>query len=362
MKILMFGQKTIPSRDGGVEIVVESLASRMVQKGHEVIVLNRKRKNQKKKSIYKGIKLESVFTLNKKSLDAILYSFFATLKARFLKPDVIHVHAEGPCAFLFLLGKHKKSKLVVTIHGLDWQRSKWGGLATKIIKFGEKQAVKHADEIIVLSKNVQKYFKESYNRETRYIPNGIELPTLKETNIIQEKRGLTKNSYILFVARIVPEKGLDYLIDAYKNIENKTDKRLVIVGGSSHSEDYFNEVALKCKNDPKIIMTGFQSGEPLEELFSNAYLYCLPSDVEGMPISLLEAMSYGNICLVSDIAENKEVLEPNSFTFQKSDVKDLENQLLKIIEGNYETHKNQYIFKSWDDVVNETLTLYGEKR
>lgn len=358
MKIVMFGQKTIPSRDGGVEIVVEELSTRLAKQGNEVIVLNRKRKNTPKKSNYKGVKLINTFTINKKSLDALVYAFFATLKAKFLKPDIIHVHAEGPCFFLWLLGKHKKSKLIVTIHGLDWQRGKWGGLASKIIKYGEKQAVKHADKIIVLSNNVKEYFKKTYNRDTIFIPNGVNKPEILEANEIKNKWNLTKDSFILFVARIVPEKGLDYLIDAYKNIESKTNKKLVIVGGSSHSQDYYNEVRKKCIGDQNIIMTDFQTGKTLAELFSNAYLYVLPSDVEGMPISLLEAMSYGNTCLVSDIPENRDVIDSNSFTFKKSDIQDLENKLLYALESNFKTHESQYIYKSWDEVTDETKRIY----
>lgn len=358
MKIVMFGQKTIPSRDGGVEIVVEELSTRLAKQGNEVIVLNRKRKNTPKKSNYKGVKLINTFTINKKSLDALVYAFFATLKAKFLKPDIIHVHAEGPCFFLWLLGKHKKSKLIVTIHGLDWQRGKWGGLASKIIKYGEKQAVKHADKIIVLSNNVKEYFKKTYNRDTIFIPNGVNKPEILEANEIKNKWNLTKDSYILFVARIVPEKGLDYLIDAYKNIESKTNKKLVIVGGSSHSQDYYNAVRKKCIGDQNIIMTDFQTGKTLAELFSNAYLYVLPSDVEGMPISLLEAMSYGNTCLVSDIPENRDVIDSNSFTFKKSDIQDLENKLLYALESNFKTHESQYIYKSWDEVTDETKRIY----
>ena len=360
LKIVMFGQKTIPSRDGGVEIVVEELATRLAQRGNDVIVLNRKRKNSFKQKKYKGVRLINIFTINIKSFDAIIYSFFATLKTIFLKPNVIHVHAEGPCFFLWLLGKHKKSKLVVTVHGLDWQRSKWGGLASKIIKFGERQAVKHADEIIVLSNNMKEYFKATYGRDTIYIPNGIEKPKLLKPSIISDKWNLKMNNYILFVARIVPEKGLDYLIDAYKNIESKTDKKLVIVGGSSHSESYYNKIAKKCFGDENIIMTGFQTGDTLAELFSNAYLYILPSDVEGMPISLLEALSYGNICLVSDIPENTSVINSDCITFKKSDVKDLERKILTAINKNFATHTTQYIFKTWDDVVDETLRVYED--
>lgn len=362
MNILMFGQKTVPSRDGGVEIVVEELASRMTNENN-VTVFNRKRKN-KSPSEYKGIHLKEVFTINKKSLDAIVYAFFATLKARSKKYDIVHVHAEGPCFFLWMLGKHKKKRVIVTIHGLDWQRGKWGGLASKILKYGEKQAVKHADEIIVLSKPVQQYFKDIYKRETIFIPNGVNKPELIEASEITAKWRLEKNSYVLFLARVVPEKGLDYLVDAWKSMssEEKGNKKIVIAGGSSHTNDYYESIKTKCEDDGSIILTGFVTGKPLEELFSNAYLYVLPSDVEGMPISLLEAMSYGNRCLVSNIPENADVIRKDyDYTFKKSDILDLKNKMIELIKLDFPTHENQYVFKKRDDVVEETLSVYGGK-
>ena len=358
----MFGQKTIPSRDGGVEIVVEELASRLA-KTNNVTVFNRKRKGVKSPKIYKNIHLKDVFTIDKKSLDAIVYAFFSTLKARSKKYDVVHVHAEGPCFFLWMLGKHKNKKVVVTIHGLDWQRGKWGGLASKILKFSEKQAVKHADEIIVLSKGVQVYFLKTYNRKTTFIPNGVNKPELLSPNIIKKEYNLDKHSYVLFLARIVPEKGLDYLIDAWKSMSDieKNGKKLVIAGGSSHSDSYYESICNKCKNDKTIIMTGFVTGNKLAELFSNAYLYILPSDIEGMPISLLEAMSYGNRCLVSDIEENVSIVRKNiDESFIKSNVNSLKNKLKCLISLNKGHTNQQYLYKSWDEVVHETIDLYGK--
>lgn len=360
MNILMFGQKTIPSRDGGVEIVVEELASRLA-KTNNVTVFNRKRKGVKSPKTYKNVHLKDVFTIDKKSLDAIVYAFFSTLKARSKKYDVVHIHAEGPCFFLWMLGKHKNKKVVVTIHGLDWQRGKRGGLASKILKFGEKQAVKHADEIIVLSKGVQDYFLKTYNRKTIFIPNGVNKPDLLVPNVIKKEYNLDKDSYILFLARIVPEKGLDYLIEAWKSMSDfeKKGKKLVIAGGSSHSNSYFESICEKCKGDNTILMTGFVTGEKLVELFSNAYLYVLPSDVEGMPISLLEAMSYGNRCLVSNITENSDVVRKDyDIVFTKGDVVDLKNKMVKLIHENFFSHQNQYIYKKWEDVANETIVLY----
>ena len=195
MKIAMIGHKRIPSREGGVEIVVEELATRFVKKGYEVDVYNRKGKNVQDKNAdvknrklkrYKGVNLITIPTINKKGIDALIYSFFASIKAGLKKYDVIHYHAEGSCAMIWIPHLFKK-KTVVTIHGLDWMRSKWGGFATKYIKFGEKMAVKYADEIIVLSKNVQDYFEKTYGRKTNFIPNGVNKPNIKEVNIIKQK-------------------------------------------------------------------------------------------------------------------------------------------------------------------------------
>lgn len=371
MKIAMIGHKRIPSREGGVEVVVEELSTRLVKDGHTVDVYNRKGKNVQDKNAdldkknlkeYKGVRIITIPTINKKGIDALLYSFFASIRALFGKYDVLHYHAEGSCAMLWIPHLFKK-RIVVTIHGLDWQRSKWGGFATKYIKFGEKCAVKFADEIIVLSKGVQKYFKDTYGRETNFIPNGVEKPEIKEANIITEKYGLKKDDYILFLARIVPEKGLHYLIDAFKQI--KTDKKLVIAGGASHTNDYLEEIKKKASEDDRIIMTGFVQGEELEELFSNCYLYCLPSDIEGMPISLLEAMSYGKNCLVSNIEENVQVCEEYADTFEKSNVDDLKEKLEICLNRKENERKDSkeisgYVLNkyNWDDVVKKTEELY----
>lgn len=370
MKIAMIGHKRVPSREGGVEVVVEELSTRLVKNGHKVDIYNRKGKNvqdkdadkqNKKIKEYKGAKIITIPTINTKGIDALIYSFFASIKALFGKYDVLHYHAEGCCAMLWLPHLFRK-RIVVTIHGLDWQRSKWGGFATKYIKFGEKLAAKYADEIIVLSKGVQQYFKDTYNRETNFIPNGVNKPTIREPQIIKDKYGLEKNKYILFLARIVPEKGLQYLIDAYKQIN--TDIKLVIAGGASHTNDFLEEIKKKASEDNRIIMTGFVQGQELEELFSNCLIYCLPSDVEGMPISLLEAMSYGKTCLVSDIEENTQVIGEYGITFKKSDIQNLKEKLQQIL-CNYNKiidnqHIQDYIFEkyNWEDVVRKTEKLY----
>lgn len=246
---------------------------------------------------------------------------------------------------------------------MDWQRAKWGKFASWIIRTGEKNAVKYADEIIVLSQGVQEYFWKEYKRKTVFIPNGVNRPEKIEAQEIKEKWGLEKDSYILFLGRIVPEKGEHYLIKAWKEIES--DKKLVIAGGISDTVGYGKELKELAADDKRVIFTGFVQGRELEELYSNAYVYALPSDLEGMPLSLLEAMSYGNCCLVSDIEECTEVVEDKAVVFKKSDVADLRDKLEELIEDQNKVEKykesatdficNKY---SWDDVVEKTLRIY----
>ena len=311
---------------------------------------------------YQGVKLKSVFTINRKGLAAMTSSFFGAICAAFGKYDVVHFHAEGPCAMLWLPKLFGK-RCVATIHGIDWQRAKWGGFASKYIKFGEKGAAKYANEIIVLSEGVQKYFLDTYGRKTVFIPNGVNRPILRDPQMIKDKYGLEKDEYILFLGRLVPEKGITYLIEAFKGIT--TDKKLVIAGGSSDTDAFSQELKILAEGDDRIVFTGFVQGQMLEELYRNAYVYTLPSDLEGMPLSLLEAMSYGNCCLTSDIAECAEVVEDKAILFKKSDVEDLKEKLQyacdnpdavrKLKSGAADFICRKY---NWDDVVEQTLKLY----
>ena len=369
MRIAMIGHKRIPSREGGIEIVVEALSTKMVQQGYQVTVYNRKGKHvsgtvedgvTSKVRQYEGVRLVWVPTFQAKSLNAIVYAVLATFHALFGRYDVIHYHAEGSCAMLWL-PKLFGIRTVATIHGLDWQRAKWGGFATRFLLFGEKMAARHADEIIVLSKNVQDYFLKTYQRKTVYVPNGITIPMKQAPDIIKEKYQLS-GEYILFLARIVPEKGLHYLIEAYQKADLK--QKLVIAGGSSHTDSYLEQMKQIAKANPNIIMTGFVQGVELAELYSNCALYVLPSDVEGMPLSLLEALSYGKTCLVSDIPENREVIDNLGYCFHKSDVEDLTKKLTEILKTGQQPDRSMQIQDSlkarfdWDKVTSETIALY----
>ena len=371
LNIAMLGQKHVPSREGGVEIVVEELSTRMVQRGHDVTCYNRKGHHisgkefdSKKLREYKGVKLKSVFTINRKGLAAMTSSLFASIKVALGRYDVVHYHAEGPCGMLWiprLFGK----RCIATIHGIDWQRAKWNGFATKYIRFGERIAAKCADEIIVLSRHVQDYFYETYNRKTVFIPNGVNKPEKKEADLIKDRWGLEKDDYILFLGRLVPEKGITYLLKAFRG--GHTDKKLVISGGSSDTEDFERELRKLAEDDERIIFTGFTEGQELEELYSNAYIYVLPSDLEGMPLSLLEAMSYGNCCLTSDIPECTEVEEDKAVIFKKGDIEDLRAKLQYLSDNpdivqRYKKTASDFICNkyNWEDIVDKTLELYKE--
>lgn len=368
-RIAMIGHKRIPSREGGVEIVVDEISTRLVQRGYHVDAYNRsgyhvsgKQFDEKRGKIYNGIRLITIPTFKSSSLNAIVYSFLATLRVLFGGYGVIHYHAEGPCVMLGipkLFGK----KVVATIHGLDWQRAKWGDFASRVLKYGERQAARKADEVIVLSRNVQEYFKNVYHRDTIYIPNGIEKPEKLPCREIKEKFGLEENGYILFLARLVPEKGAHYLIEAYKKLA--TDKKLVIAGGNSHAEEYMRKIYTEVASHDNIIMTGFVQGTVLEELYSNAYIFVLPSDIEGMALSLLEAMSYGNCCLVSDIPENMEVVETHAVSFQKGNAEDLSKKLENLLQSpqiveEYKNNATGFICDkyNWEQVVEKTVQAY----
>ena len=370
LKIAMLGHKRVPSNEGGVEVVVEALSAGMAALGHGVTCYNRAghhvsgaEHELSAGSVYRGIRLITVPTVERKGYAAVISSFFAALRSAFGKYDVVHIHAEGPAFFSFLpklLGK----RVIVTVHGLDWQREKWnGGIASKFIHLGERSAVRFADEIIVLSENVRQYFLDTYGRATRFVPNGVSAPTLESPRLIGEKWGLQKDSYILYLGRIVPEKGETYLIEAFKRV--KTDKKLVIAGGSSDTERYLKELQTLAAEDDRILFTGFVQGKLRDELYSNAYVYTLPSDLEGMPLSLLEAMSYGNCCLVSDIPECTEVVEDKAVRFRKSNVEDLRQKLQTLCDHpemveDYKQNASQFILNKygWDDVVEKTLRLY----
>lgn len=348
-----------------MEIVVGELSTRLKELGCEVTCYNRGGQYAGGENLreYRGVRLKTVPTIPFRGLAAMSSSVFASFFAAIGRYDVVHIHAEGP-AFMCWLPRLLGKRVIVTIHGLDHQRAKWGRLASRYIMAGEKNAARFSDEIIVLSKSAQQYFTDQYGRDTVYIPNGVRRPERRNAQAIRERFGLEKDGYILFLGRIVPEKGLKYLVEAFKNVN--TDKRLVIAGGSGDTDGFVKELKERATADSRILFTGFVQGQVLEELYSNAYVYVLPSDVEGMPLSLLEAMSYGNCCLVSDISECAEVVEAHGVMFRRGDTDDLWEKLQMLCDDTELVHSYQngvadFICRkyNWDDVVKKTTRLYS---
>lgn len=373
MRIAMIGHKRFGSREGGVEVVVTELAKRMAALGHEVTCYDRSGSDvmtgdaaETRERIVDGVRVVPVKTIDKKGLAAASASYYATKAAIADRPDVIHFHAEGPCACL-PMARRAGIRTVATIHGLDWQRAKWGKLGSAYIKHGEKAAAKCADEIIVLSHSTQDYFEQIYNRSTVFIPNGMNPKEYRPADEIEKRWGLEKNSYILFLGRLVPEKRPELLIEAFKRLD--TDKRLVIAGGASDTSEYEKQLRDMAEGDKRILFTGFVIGNTLVELYSNAYCYVLPSDVEGMPMSLLEAMAYGRCCVTSDIPECADVLAGHGMTFEKGNADALETVLENILEAPERVKllgkaAREHVTRSydWDIVAQQTLGIYSGTR
>lgn len=364
MKIAMIGQKGVPALSGGVERHVEEIGKRLVEKGHEVTVYCRSTYSKQAISTYQGINLKYIKTSKRKNLEAIIYTLKASMDVLANDFDIIHYHALGPATLSFIPRMFRK-KVVVTVHGLDWQRDKWGGLAKLYLKGGERASAIFPDKVISVSENLVSYYIQKYHKDPQdviYIPNGVNLGVNKAPQEIMNY-GLAEDSYILFLARLVPEKGAHYLIEAYNQL--KTDKKLVIAGGSSHTDDYVRILKMAAKNE-NILFTGNVSGRLLEEFFSNCYVYVLPSDIEGMPITLLEAMSYSRCCLVSDIPENVSVIKNGvGFSFTKSSAADLREALSFLLDNPdvvketgiraAEESRKSY---NWDYVAQKTEEVY----
>lgn len=370
MRIAMIGHKRYGSREGGVEVVVTELARRMAALGHEVTCYDRSGADvmtgdaaDVRERVVDGVRVVPVKTIDKKGLAALSSSYFATKAAIKDRPDVIHYHAEGPCVPL-ALAKRAGIRTVATIHGLDWQRAKWGRLASTYIKMGEKTAASKADGLIVLSEGVRRYFMEAYGREAVFIPNGVDAKEALPTSVIKERWNLEKDSYLLYLGRLVPEKCPELLIEAFRALD--TNKHLVIAGGSSDTSAYEKELRAAAQGDNRILFTGFITGEPLAEMYSNCYAYVLPSDVEGMPMSLLEAMAYGRCCVTSDIPECADVLAGNGVTFGRGSADSLQAALQgllaegdrgRVLGGAAKAHVEKTY--NWDSVVERTLAVYG---
>lgn len=358
MKIIVTGTRGIPHILGGVETHCEELFPRIVAAGHEVLVIRRKSYcNNDGISQYKGVSLVDIDTPKKKSFEAIVHTFKAILKAKKLNADVVHIHAIGP-ALLTPLARLLGMKVVFTHHGPDYDRDKWGMAAKFMLRMGERMGVKYANEVIVISNVINKIIQEAYNRnDAHLIYNGVPKPQIIESTTYLEGLGVEPQKYIFAMGRFVPEKNFHHLINAFSSIENKGEYKLVLAGDADFEDDYSKRLKDLAKKNG-VVLTGFIKGEKLYELLTHAALFVLPSSHEGLPISLLEAMSYQLPVIVSDIPANLEVKLPSNCYFQTGN----EQELIEKLQEKLLTEQPRIDYPmgnySWDVIAEKTIEVY----
>jgi glycosyltransferase involved in cell wall biosynthesis len=346
---------------GGIEKYTEEVGSRLVKKGHQITVYTMNHYGAKN-GYYKGMRVKTVPTIKIRSLEKLTASLLATIQHCLeMKTDIFHFHAFGPAMFCFiprLLGKN----VVVQGHGIEWKRSRWGILVRAFLKLTEYPSVKWPHQITVVSKVQKEYLKNRYGVESVYVPPGVNPPHIEKPELIRNF-SLEGNDYIFFAARLVREKGVHYLIEAYQQL--KTNLKLVIAGDAEHEDVYKSELYRMAGKAKNIIFTGFVTGKLLHELFSNCYIFVLPSELEGLPMALLEAMSYGNCCLVSDIPENLEAISNYGYSFKNRDVEDLTSKLEYLKDNDeavnsFKESAREYVLQSysWDKIASNFEEIY----
>jgi glycosyltransferase involved in cell wall biosynthesis len=355
MKIALIGQKGIPATYGGIENYVEEISTRLAQRGHQVFVYCRPHYTSLE-GIYNGVILKKIYSLKTKHLDALSHTFLSSFDSLFHDFDVVNYQALGPSSLSFIPRIFGNARVVVTIHSLDWKRSKWNGLAKTVLKLTEYPSIYSPHKVTCVSNRLKDYFEEKFKKEVTTIPTGINSPITRKADKIK-KFGLEKDRYILFLGRLVPEKGCHYLIDAFEKLN--TEMKLFIAGRGFFSDQYVKE--LHSHQSERIIFGGYVEKDVLEELFSNAYLYVLPSEVEGKSQTIVQALSYGRCVLASNIPENLEVIGKWGYSFKNKDVEDLKDKLEYLINNKKlvkqeEKQRKEYACSnfSWDKTV-ETL-------
>jgi glycosyltransferase involved in cell wall biosynthesis len=327
LRISQIGSRGIPGHRGGVERVVEAVAPRLVREGHEVTVYCADWSGRDLTE-WHGVRLAYVKSIKSKYLDTIGRSIIATFREAFGGNDIVHYHSSGS-APLSLLPRLLGKKTVVTVHGMDWQRRKWNMVGRLALRFGEWAAVRFPHRTIVVGPDLKRWLDDRYGTDVDYIPNGVEQRVQRPAKKIGEA-GLEPRKFVLFLARLVPEKQVHTLIEAWMALADKR-MTLAIAGPSWHSQDYADGLKAQAAGDQTIRFLGEVDEEMLEELYSNCYVYVLPSEVEGMSLSLLDAMAFGACVICSDIAPNLAVVGDAGLSFKVLDAADLRSRLDEIM-------------------------------
>jgi glycosyltransferase involved in cell wall biosynthesis len=324
LRVAFIGGRGVVSKYSGIETYYEEIGKRLTGMGHHVTAYCRTYFTPPGKQ-HNGMEVVRLPTIRSKHLETLVHTFLSTLHVLIQPCDVVHYHALGPALFAFiprLAGK----KTVVTVQGLDWERKKWGRIASAILRLGERAAVSFPTQTMVVSKTLQNHYRRSSGAETSYVPNGGVLREWRVPDKILDW-GLEPGRYILFLGRFSPEKGCHLLVEAYEKLE--TDVKLVMAGASSYCDDYSRR--LRAHAGERIKMLDWVSGGALDELLTNAMMFVLPSDLEGLSLALLDAMGAGLCVLTSDVAENREAVDDAGFTFRRGDLADLADRLRFLI-------------------------------
>jgi glycosyltransferase involved in cell wall biosynthesis len=371
MKIAVIGAKGLPAKQGGIEHHCEEIYSRIVvEQGHSVDLFARSSYTDSIALHHydvKGVRVVSLPCLNLKGMDALLSSALGAIASSGTRYDIIHFHAIGPALFSWLPRITTKAKIVVTCHGLDWQRAKWSKASSYLIRLGERAAVRFADEIIVVSEDLRSYFKQTYGRETLYIPNAPSSLGESEPKFSTgTSLGLNQGRYIVFLGRLVPEKCPDLLIKAFQKLQPQGWK-LALVGGNSDTAQFTSQLTDMAANNKDIVFTGELRGARLAEIIRGAGLFVLPSELEGLPLALLEAMQEGIPVLASDIPVHKQLItKERGMLFRVGDVDSCVRSLdwaihhpkeLAVMAGNAQEYVQAYY--NWDEITTKTLNLYA---
>jgi glycosyltransferase involved in cell wall biosynthesis len=360
LRVAFIGGRGVVSKYSGIETYYEEIGKRLAGMGHQVTVYCRAYFTPPGKQ-HNGMRVVRLPTLRSKHLETLIHTFLSTLHVLVRPCDVVHYQALGPALFSFIPRVAGK-KTVVTVQGLDWQRKKWGRLASAVLRLGERAAVSFPTSTMVVSRTLQQHYWENYGVETSFIPNG---GLLREWSLPDKifDSGIEPGKYILFLGRFSPEKGCHLLVDAYEKLD--TDVKLVMAGASSHCDDYSRQ--LRAHASERIKMLNWISGEALDELLTNALLFVLPSDLEGLSLALLDAMGAGLCVLTSDVAENREAIDDAGFTFRRGDVADLADRLRFLIANPVVREAAGRAAKrrvrehyQWPDIATEIERIYFE--
>jgi glycosyltransferase involved in cell wall biosynthesis len=365
-RVLMLGLRGVPDIQGGVEKHVEMLAQELVLRGWDVEVVGRSKYLSKSgMTAWRGVRITSLWAPASMSLETIFHTFIGVIYAAFKRPEIVHIHAVGPGLFA-PLARLLGLRVVVTHHGYDYDREKWGGFAKSMLKFGERLAMQFSNGSIAVSREVTDTMHNRYGSNVAHIPNGVTVRPAPIAGPLLERFGLRRRRYIVLVARFVPEKRQLDLIQAYARL-GQTEWKLALIGGADHRDTgYAKQVETMAAKTDGVVLTGFQSGDDLATLFSQAGLFVLPSSHEGMPIALLEALGYGLPVLASDIPANHEVDLPSDDYFPTGDIDALAAGLRRKMDAPYEPERALNRIRTieqtyaWPSISRDTIDVYRQ--